>query len=368
MEKGAFDMEVTEREFRILSDLYNYRALTTNQIRRKYFVDTKYAVDYVLKKLRQRKMIRSNTLKGSRHKRKGYSYHRITEVGMECLARNGMTVNDHAGNLYVKPNYLPYVLLANDVMVELSVAGWEVWDSRKVKREYNLDKSMQIHGLLIDPDGKRYGFYTMAQGIMINNLAKIVAEIRDTHQYIGNFIVFSKGKGSYEQFLDYATNPPYKREGSRMIAQKPLYTGYDLKVISLKLGLDLYRNYPTRNKWIMALAGHIGFKVISDVSESSDNEIGGTGRNGTVKLHSRQSFPTIIRHNGEEKYFVDLTDTNLTLVSKINSYSEHDYNLEGKKKILVTIYNHQQESVLDLNNPRIEMFRLSGSDYSELMN
>jgi Replication-relaxation len=367
MEKAAYDMGVTEREFHILSDLYNYRALTTDQIRRKYFSDSKYAVDYVLKKLRQRKMIRSNTLRGSRDKRKGYSYHRITEQGMECLARRGMMINDHAGNLYVKPNYLPYVLLANDVMVDLTKAGWEVWDSRKVKREYNLDKGKQIHGLLIAPNGKKYGYYTMAKGIMINNLAKIITEIRDTHEYIGNFIVFSKGKGSHDQFIKYATDPPAKREGGKMIAQKPLYIGYDLKVLPMKLGIGILSKYPTREKWIRALARHIGFEVISDISESADNGIEGTGRNGTVRQHSRQSFPTIIRHKGEEKYFVDLTDTNLTLVSKINSYNQHDYILENKRKVIVTIFDEQQKEILNLDNPNIELLLLNANDYNKLM-
>ncbi|HEY4550917.1 MAG TPA: hypothetical protein VIG98_11670, partial [Bacillus sp. (in: firmicutes)] len=87
--------------------------------------------------------------KGSRGKgKKGHTVHRLTETGLECLARHGMSVEVQSPQLYVRPNQMHYLTMANDVMVDLTLAGWEVWDSRKVKREYNLDKKMNISGLL----------------------------------------------------------------------------------------------------------------------------------------------------------------------------------------------------------------------------
>src|SRR5690606_22659852 len=116
-----------------------------------------------------------------------------------------------------------------------------------------------------------------------------------------------------------------------------------------------------------ALAQHIGFQVISEISDSGDNGIEGTGRDGTVKQHSRQSFPTIIQHNGEEKYFVDLTDTDLTLVSKLNSYNEHNFRMENKRRVLITIYNDVQEQFLDSSNRNLEIARLKGNDFNLLL-
>ena len=71
--------------------------------------------------------------------------HRLTETGLECLARHDE--REASPQLYVRPNQMHYLTMANDVMVDLTLAGWEVWDSRKVKREYNLDKKMNISGL-----------------------------------------------------------------------------------------------------------------------------------------------------------------------------------------------------------------------------
>ncbi|WP_157052516.1 replication-relaxation family protein [Ornithinibacillus contaminans] len=364
MEKEVTGFGVTEREFHILRDLYTYRAMTTTQIKKKYFPDTKQAVNYVLNKLRKRKMIKSNIFSGSRGRgKKGLSYHRITETGLECLIRYGMPVEGQIQNLYVKPSHLHYLLLANEVMAELTKAGWQVWDSRKTKKEFNMDQRMNIHGLLINPKGKQYGYYVMENNVLPQTLGKVIAEIRDNNDFIKNFIIFTRGKGSYDRFIDYALNPPDKREGKRIIQQKPLYTGSDLKLISLKMGLGLYSKYPTRDKWIQALAEHIGFHVISDISESGDNGIGDTGRNGTVKQPTRQSFPTIIRHNGEEKYFVDLTDTDLTLVSKINNYNEHSFKLENNRKVLVTTFNDKQKEVLNLYNQNIELLQFKAEDY-----
>ena len=252
MEAETFDgLMVSDKELNVLKDLYHYRLLTTEQIKRKFFSDSKYYVDRALYRLRNRKIITSSIFKGSRGKgKKGHTVHRLTETGLECLARHGMSVEVQSPQLYVRPNQMHYLTMANDVMVDLTLAGWEVWDSRKIKKEYNLDKKMNIAGLLINPEGKRFGYYVLDSAVMNATLGKIQAEIKDNYPSIKNFIIFTKGQRSYEQFMEYSFNPPKKRVDNRLIEQKPIYTGYDLKVVSSRTGRRLLQKYPTKSEWI----------------------------------------------------------------------------------------------------------------------
>lgn len=347
-DKGLGELAVTERELNILKDLYEYRVLTTEQIREKYFEGTKQAVNYVLNKLRKRKMIRSKILKGSRENKKGYAYHRLTETGMECLARHGVSVEGQVQNLYINTEHVYYVLLANDIIMSLTKAGWKALDSRKVKQKYNLDQGMQIHGMLFDPEGKSYGFYVMLKRILRNNLGKIIAEIKDNYPSIKNFIIFSKGEESYQQFIDFALNPPPKRVNNKYIEQEPIYTGYDLKILPVKIGKKLLMKYPTKSEWITALSKYFGFEIIT-----------------MGKTESRQSFDTIIRYKGEEMYFVDITDTDLTEIHHINLYNQRNYEWEKRRKILVTSFLEQQRALI--NSLYVEHLILESKDLKNLL-
>lgn len=346
-------LNVSDKELNVLKDLYNYRVLTTEQIKKKHFPNSKYYVDRALYRLRNRKIIASSIAKGSRGKgKKGYAVHRLTETGLECLARHGMSVSVHASKLYVRSNHMHYLVMANDVMVDLTLAGWEVWDSRKVKREYGLDQKMNIAGLLINPEGKRFGYYVLDSAVMISTLGKIQAEIKDNYSRLNNFIIFTKGPRAYEQFMEYSFNPPKKRVANRLIGQKPLYTGFDLKVISSRTGRRLLQKYPTESDWIHALANHLGFEVISK---------------STLNHETRQSFPTIVKYKGEEMYFVDTLDSDITQIRHIQNYSDHDFQWENRK-LLMTSYNFLRPYQRIEDNPfLIEKLELGLSDIAKLL-
>lgn len=354
MEEVTFDgLIVSEKELNVLRDLYHYRLLTTEQIKMKHFSDSKYYVDRALYRLRNRKIIMSSVYKGSRGKgKKGHTVHRLTETGLECLARHGMSVEVQSSELYVRPNQMHYLTMANDVMVDLTLAGWEVWDSRKVKREYNLDKKMNISGLLINPEGKRFGYYTLDSAVTIQTLGKIQAEIKDNYPRINNFIIFTKGQRSYEQFMEYSFNPPNKRVANRLIEQKPIYTGYDLKVVSSRTGRRLLQKYPSKSEWTHALANHLDFEVISETL--AENE-------------TRQSFPTVVKYKGEEMYFVDLLDSDITQIRHIQNYSNHDHQWE-QRKLLVTSYNFLKDYQRIEDNPfLVKKLDMNLSDIAKLL-
>lgn len=349
MQNNTYFYRLIDRDLNILQDLYNFRALTTEQIKRKYFSESEYYVNKILGKLRKEHFITSATLKGSRDKKKGITYHRLTETGMECLARHGVSVEGYAQNLYVKPVQLHYILSANDIMVDLTQAGWKALDSRGIKKQFNLDDRMNIHGLLIAPDGKQYGFYVLEEGVTRNTLGRIAAEIKDSYAKVQNFIIFTKGARSYNQFINFSMNPPLKRVNNEYIKVPPLYTGYDLKVINSNIGRSMYRAHPTEKQWIEALAAYFKFEIINERT-----------------LEKRQSFDILVRYKGEEMYFVDLIDTDLTKIRAIQTYTEHRYNEENKRKILVATFLKSQWDLIKDKEAYLERLIISKQDFDGL--
>lgn len=361
--------QLSDKKINILKDLYHYRAMTTEQIKSKYFPNSKQYVNKVLHELRRDNFISSKTLSGSRKNKKGLSYHYLTEPGLECLGRHHISVDGHVQNLYVKPSQLNYILLANELVVHLEKSGWEIWDSRRFKKQYNLDSRMNILGLLIAPDGRRYGFYVMEDGILSTTLGRIHAEIRDFYPKIKNYIIFSKGAASYNEFVNKALNPSPKRVGNKVVSQFPIITGYELKVLPFRVGKLFYKAFPTRKDWIATLLNYFGFEIISDRNERNNNgNIGVTRGSGASSITlARQTFDTIVRYKGEEMYFADLTESDLTLLQEINAYNENDYLRENNRKLLViTLSVFQQEWLT--KHPFMHHLVLRTHDFEELIN
>lgn len=344
MTKDSFEVIFDDRDLNILLDLYNFRALKTNQIKKKYFPNSVQYVNKVLYKMRKEKLIKSSILSNSRKGVKGYSYHRLTDIGMEYLARNGVNIESKASNVYTHPALLHYLFLVNDIMVRLTPAGWKMWDSRKVKKEYNLDRNMLLHGLLISPEGTKYGLYIMDQGITKNTLGKIHAEIRVHSPILNNYLIFSKGQDSYNDFLNMAVNTSYKRVNNRYIKQPPLVTSNELKLLPSGFGTTLYKFYPDKNEWVKVLAKWIGFELIDNHTPSK-----------------RISFQTTIRYNGEEMYLVDLIKTDITEMNRLRKYSANDYQWE-KKRILVISFLEVHEELININETFIMHIRLKTAD------
>ena len=340
MSEYKYYEQLNDRKINILEDLYNYRAMTTDQIKRIYFPNSKFYVNKVLYQLRKSKYIASNTLKGSRKNKKGITYHRLTETGVKCLLRHGVNVEGQVQNMYVKPSQLHYLLLANDVMIELRKEGWEMWDSRRVKKKYNLDDRMNILGVLISPKGEQYGFYVVEDGIYSNTLGKIQSEIKVNHSIINNYIVFARGQNAYNEFVKRA-----------MDEEKPLNTGHKLKILPFTTGLKFLGKYPDKTEWIKQMADHFGFEIAS-----------------MEKTEKRQTFDTIIKYKGKEMYLVDLTDTNITTIHAINSYNERAYDWENRRRLLISSPAPQLTILEDyIKSMYVEYLPISSQDFSQLL-
>lgn len=313
-----YEVHLSEKEKAILQDLYQYRVMTSDHIKKKHFNNTGYYVYKVLVNMRKKNLIKSQTLKGSRKGKKGYTYHRMTETGLEYLSRYDKSVEVQSPKLYVRPIQVPYVLMVSELMVELSNTEWEVWDSRKVKKHYNLDSKMNLQGMLITPEKKRYGLYILGKQSSYRTIEKIQSEIKANAKINPkDYIIITKGQTSYDEFINRALAPKTQKN----IKKEPLLTGNAIKVYPYVPFLLQAKKIQTEIEWIRKLCDYYGYKIKST----------------SIPEGVRQSFPIIIEHQGKEYYFVDVTDSDLNKYNALEVYSKSNSSRNWEKREVIAV-------------------------------
>jgi len=67
-----------------------------------------------------------------------------------------------------------------------------------------------------------------------------------------------------------------------------------------------------------------------------------------TNFDSKIRFDYVVKHNGEEKYFVDLLNNDLMKIYDIKNYRKEDFERDGKKMLVLTsnanfhMYYHKQ--------------------------
>lgn len=342
-----YQIKLSDRENAILNDLYEYRVMTTEQIKKIHFDNKGYYVNKVLMNMRKRKLIKSSILKNSRKGKKGFSYHRLTETGLEYLSRYDMSVEGQS-SLYARPKQVAYLLMVSDLVAELTNTDWEIWDSRKVKKEYNLDKRMNIQGMAITPDKKKYGLYILAENSSVQTIGKIQSEIEANAILLHDYLIIGKGKNSFVEFTNKAVEPLTTNENAKPTS---LNTGYAIKVYPYTPFITKAKAFRTENEWIKKLCNYYGYKI-----KSMDF------------IENRQSFPIIIEHNGKEWYFVDLTDSDLKKYRDIEVYAKSFSSQSWEKRDIIAVSLSVPTQVnFNLEElPAVENEILSFKDYMKL--
>ena len=341
-----YTTKLTDTEQAILLDLYYYRVMTTEQIKKRHFNNSGTYVNKVLWKLRKNGYIKSRILKNSRENKKGYSYHRLTETGLECLIKHDTSVEGEF-NHYVKPSQVPYILLANNIVTELSNTDWEIWDSRKVKKVFNFDKRMNIQGLLISPEKKKYGLYVMGKNTTPKTIGKIKSEI-SAHSplLLQDYMIISQGLNAYKDFIDYAINH------SNGQSNEPLSTGHSIKIFLSKVFYAIANSFHTEVEWMQRLCDYYQLTLKST----------------KIKEGERQSFPYIVERNGKEYYLVDLTDSDLLKYQNVTSYARSisSRNWEKRDIIVVTLSIPTKMNLSIEKLPNVDLQTLTGKEIDEI--
>lgn len=301
MPRNAWITKPQARDIAILYDLYKYRILTTAQIKRLYFPNSKRYVDEKMRAMRNSRLIGTYTQR--RPGRKGFAYHRILQKGLNLLKEKGYDIQYKPTDLTVSSGMRPYIIAANDIMTYVTPHGWRMKDSREVKHEYGLNHGDQIHGSLTSPEGTEYGLFVLEKDTLVKNLGKVAYEIKATSKKnvgLTNFLIFAKGQPSIDHFVEIANTEKRNSQGKPI--QKKLRPSGSLCVLPLDYGVT-YLN--------------------SRLSDKSYFESIFQQTKAPARWHApsdKSRFEFIAEYKDKEVYVVNMLDTDLTKVDAIESY------------------------------------------------
>ncbi|MFC5591689.1 replication-relaxation family protein [Sporosarcina soli] len=307
----------------ILKGLYEYRALSTEQIMRRYELSRWYTYKK-LRILRNSRLISTHPISGYlvNQKRQG-SYHRISEIGISCLREQGVPVERRADQLRVNIRHLPFLLSTNDVMIDLETYGWEMKDSRSVKEKFELNRGANVQGMLKSPRGTEYLFYTFLHGVGMKNLMKVSKELMDVSN--PNYILFAKSAASYMKIVEHLST------NVSVIVQCQ-----SLKVFPYTFAKYYLRHFEDESNVMKFLEDY----EIYDLSFKTDFK--------DTRKKKYDGLERIVRHEGEEKYLINLLDTDLVKIYNIRQYRKEMYELDGRKVLVITtpMTRHTHEQLL----------------------
>ncbi|WP_262173255.1 replication-relaxation family protein [Saccharococcus sp. Marseille-Q5394] len=295
----------------ILTGLYEYRALSTEQIMRRYELSRWYTYKK-LRILRNSRLISTHPISGYlvNQNRQG-SYHRISETGISCLRKQGVPVERRADQLRINVRHLPFLLSTNDVMIDLEAYGWQMEDSRRVKAKFELNRGANVQGMLKSPRGTEYLFYMFLHGVGMKNLMKVSNELMDVSN--PNYILFAKSAASYKTIVEHLST------NTSVIVQCQ-----SLKVFPYTFAKYYLRHFDDEQNVMRFLED---FKV-HDLSFKTDFK--------DTRRKIYDGLERIVRHEGEEKYLVNLLDTDLVKIYNVRQYRKEMYELDGRKVLLIT--------------------------------
>jgi hypothetical protein len=184
-------MRITERDLKILDDLYERRTMTVKQIRQLHFVGTEKYVYHRLYQLKKCGYVKSMPMVKDGQKTAACYY--VTEQGVRLLKESGrIKTLRRARNNKASGKKIKYVIDTNNLYTTLKGSGWEVVDSRRWKNEKRIDRNTMLRCGLRRKDGKEYNVYIVGAEITDRTLKKIQNEIEK--QTLQDIILY-KGKG-----------------------------------------------------------------------------------------------------------------------------------------------------------------------------
>ncbi|WP_197076619.1 replication-relaxation family protein [Domibacillus indicus] len=308
---------IQPRDVEMLHMLYQYRALSTQQLMR-YFQMSAYYANKKTHIMRNSDWIKSLPILSEKTRKIG-AYHCLTDKGISMLQKQGIPTNRKAEDLKVTRRFLPYLLSANDLMIDLAPFGWTMRDSREIKSMYGLNRGNNIHGSLTSPGGTEYGFYIFMSRTLPKYVMKVVREIKESA--IHNFIIFTKGQASFRDFISEAACPG-----------KELITGGSLNVMPYTFGKAYLQFMADERNMLRVLSEH----NITSLSEKP-------------RLYT--TFDRLVEHNGEEKYLVSLLDTDLMKVYSLKRYRKEAFDRDQRRILILThMKQFHQELLKDVHH------------------
>lgn len=176
----------SDRDLRLLMDLYRHTALTIEQIKEKFFPETQHYVHRKLALLRKRGVVESGPYLVDNGQRLGKCVF-ITKKGVGVLVEYGW-LDEKDINFAPRPHLLDKqqllrIVKLNELDVRLKWTGWKWFSSRETKQRYNLNRGARLGGLL-RYGHDRYGVYFFDDVVERNEINHLKTEIQ-THALVG---------------------------------------------------------------------------------------------------------------------------------------------------------------------------------------
>src|SRR5690625_1021228 len=312
MSKKNKVQKLSEQDIELLYKLYKYRALSTAQLAEVGDLGKAYVYKKI-SKLRKGGYLYSEQITGGyipNQKRQG-SYHRISGKGITLLKENDYLIDYTAEDLKVAKYRLAYLLTANDLAIPLTENGWEYRDSREFKNIHGLNRGDLLQGTLTNPnDDKEYILYVLLKKVQPNSLLRIKNEI-DRNKF-QNILVLTRGKDSFDSTVRSFTDEKDK-----------LIKGGSIKVLPFGFArsyLNISIDNPERHKHFIQ---ELGLEILADSSNKNAFE-------------TNVKFDYLVKHNNEQKYFIDLLDNDLTKIGEIQHYRKEEFKRDGRKVLALT--------------------------------
>ncbi|OZU89040.1 hypothetical protein CIL03_08460 [Virgibacillus indicus] len=301
--------ELQPRDVEILKGLYDFRALSTEQIMVYYHISKWYTYKK-LSALRNSGYIITTPIKGYNPNqcRQG-NYHRITETGIACLRKQGYSIERRAYDLRVRIRHLPFLFMTNEILMTLRQSNWEVQDSRDAKKQHNLNRGVNIQGIVKNSSDKEFVLYSFLENTSIKNVEKIASEIA-MHKF-RDYLFICRGGGSFQSIIN------------RFKDSDEVVKSQSFKVFPRGLGKDYLTAFEgSEKKFNSYLEKVLKPKLFFKTSFKSRKVFKGLNQ--------------VVSHNGEEKYLVNLLDSDLVKIYNIKRYRKEDFGMDGRKVLVVT--------------------------------
>ena len=300
------NLEAERKDKEILFDLYNWRIMSVEQLARRHNY-TKGSMYHKLLRLKNKNLLTTQTIKGFSNESslRGKVY-RITDKGMSYLLREGYDVRGEANTLRVSDMRVPVILTANDLFEEFSSQGWHTLDSRELKIEYNLNRGINLNGMLSSPSDCNYPFYLLLEGVTDNYIKRIRVEIERLNFH--NLIFFTKDKDVFQ------------RTFSEMLKNAEVYTYNSFRVMPFGYGKTYLRYYEDFQVVLNYLDDRFG---IQKLEKHEDR-------------YYQNNFKTVIEYENNEYYLVSMLDYDLTNLHRIRNYTKERFGTDGRKVLLLS--------------------------------
>ncbi len=280
-------VRLTPRDVKILQDIYHLKTMTIGQINRIYFKNSASYGYKRLKKLERNGCVASYPLVNSKGKKLSTCYY-VTYKTIKKLNLGG----DYDPTWIKEPWKQQYRVAVSEIYVQSSEACWQFKNSRRAKKEYNLNRGNRLAGILYN--GIDYGVYLFSSNPDSETVKAVSTEIERQSSFgLNHYIVLHQK----EEWIDIFDDT---------------YGAREIHVMPFDIGLTIIRLFSHLNSLLQQVLGE-----------------------HPVKQSSRFFASYLTERQGGEYYISELISNNLVRKYFLKQYTLDRARLERRRLVLV---------------------------------